>query len=346
MLYETVTRARAAGHAVTVACLLGDGAVADWLRRDGVTVHPGLMRFPGDPLALFRLARLLRAEKPDLLHTWLFHANLLGRLAARLAGGARVVSAIRVFDDRGWHHRLDRMTLGLVDAVTVNSETVRERMVRERNYPAGKITVIVNGVAARAVPPVWPADLPRRPGARLLVSVGRQHPQKGQDILLRAVARLRGEFPLQVVVCGRADTATPQLQALGRQLGLAETVTFTGLRPDARDIAAHADLFVLPSRWEGMPNALLEAQADGVACVATAVDGSSEVLADGVTGLLVPPDDEDALAAALAGLLRDEARRLAMAAAARQRAAREFSLAAMAQKTLALYQRVTATARR
>jgi len=343
MLYETVARVRAAGHGVAVTCLLGDGPVADWLRRDGVPVYPALMRWPGDPLALPRLAALLRREKPDLLHTWLFHANLFGRVAARLAGVPHVVAGIRVYDDRAWHHRVDRLTLGLVSAVTTNSATVRDRLVREQGYPAEKITIIVNGVAQRTTPPVWPADVPRLPGTRLLVSVGRQHPQKGQDVLLRAVAELRREFPLQLVVCGRPDAATPQLLALCRELRLDDCVTFTGLRPDARELAAQADVFVLPSRWEGMPNVLLEAQADGVACVATAVDGSREVIADGDSGLLVPPDDVPALAAAIGGLLRDDARRAALGAAARARAARDFSLDVMAEKTVALYQQLVRT---
>lgn len=339
MLYETVRRVAAAGHDVRVSALFPDGTVGEWLRVAGIPVQAGLMRYGGDPLCVPRLVAALRGWRPDIVHTWLFHANMAGRCAAKLAGVPRVISSIRVYDNRRWHHVLDRLTLGLVDAVTANSTTVTERLAAG-GYPRARLHTIVNGVALLPERPAWPADVPRDSARPLLVSVGRQHPQKGFDVLLRALALLPAAQRPRLLVSGRTDAATTALAQLQAELGLQADVTFTGWRADARTLAAHADLFVLPSRWEGMPNALLEAQADGVACVATAVDGSREVIADGETGLLVPPDDPRALAEALARLLGDAALRRRLGDAARVRAEREFSLDAMAEKTLTLYQQV------
>jgi len=343
MLFETVKGTVALGADVQVACLLGDGLVADWLRAEGIKVFPALMRQPSTLWRFIavrhRVRKLIDEFRPDVLHTWLFHANLVGRFAARAATHPpRVISSIRVYDNRKLHHWLDKFTLKMVDRVTVNSEVVKTRLVREQGYPQNKIEVIHNSVSP-SVKGELPGDIIIPRGEKLVVSVGRQHPQKGFDVLLKAVPRIRKTVLSHFLIVGRVDEATFDLKCQVKELGLEPHVQFLGFRTDARKIAAQADLFVLPSRWEGMPNALMEALADGVASVATSVEGSKELLGD--VPNLVPVDDVNALADKVIELLLDDATRRKCAKNAQHHILKNFQLDKMVSETYDLYRRST-----
>jgi len=186
------------------------------------------------------------------------------------------------------------------------------------------------------------AGLPVRCGARSngpkVLAVGRLTEEKGMDVLLRALPQVVKRFPgVRVRIAGDGDLRD-QLMALSRRLGLDECVAFLGFRRDVPALMAQADLMVMPSRWEGLPIALLEAVAAGLPVVASAVAGIPEVIADGETGWLVAPDDPEALAAAISDALLDpcEARRRAQLAHARARA--DFSIEATVARVDRLYQ--------
>jgi glycosyltransferase involved in cell wall biosynthesis len=170
-----------------------------------------------------------------------------------------------------------------------------------------------------------------------LICLARLARQKGLDVLLQALPAVRAAVgPVTLTICGEGPEG-PELAALADRLGVADAVYFPGVVEDVAPRLALAEVFVLPSRYEGMPFALLEAMAAGLPVVASAVPGNTNVVRDGLDGLLVPPEDPAALAAAITRLLREPDLAARLGPAARGRAATEFGVKAMVDRTLEVY---------
>ena len=330
-----------------IACLYGgDTTLAQEIRSLGIPVIDLGMtaKWRGD--ALWRLYRLLRRERPAILHTWLFHANLAGRIVGHWANVPLIITSRRnVNIGGGLRERLNRWTARLDDRVVAVCELARKIEVKEAGVSPGKVVTIYNGVdverfvaldtqAAVRVRRAWGIPV----NAPLLGSVGRLHPQKGQADLLIALARVRERVPaVRLLLVGTGELRA-DLEAQARSLGLGEAVTFAGLRPDVPEILSALDVFVLPSLWEGMPNVVLEAMAAALPVVATAVGGTPEAVVDGVTGLLVPPRDPEPLARAIERLLCDPTLGRKMGQAGRARVDRYFSIGQTVRQTQELYE--------
>jgi glycosyltransferase involved in cell wall biosynthesis len=280
-----------------------------------------------DPLLLLRLRRELRATGADIVHTHLVHADVYGGLAARL-GGARLVSTkhnddpFRVGPFRHVERRLAAMSAGIVTI----TDSLRRFTVERVGIPAEKVTTIHYGLDE--LPEAWgenpPDDVPT--GARVLLAVSRLVPQKGLDVAVAALARVREHHPDVVLVVLGDGSERPRLAGDG--------VHLLGRVPDVAAWLRRAELLVHPARWEGFGLALLEAMLAGLPVVATRVSSIPEIVVAGETGLLVPPDDADALASALLRVLDDPA---GFGAAGRARAHAEFSVGRMADRTLDFY---------
>ncbi|MGZ4408095.1 MAG: glycosyltransferase family 4 protein [Gaiellaceae bacterium] len=271
-------------------------------------------------------AWVLRRPRPDV-----FHAHLTWPLACKFGLAAAVAARVPVVV--ATHHLVPPFTLGrqallqqrlldfgVASRLAVSEDTAR-RLQALFGWPREKISVVHNGIPealdAPQPDPYLRARLLRGRRA-LLVVPARLDPLKGHEFLFKAALSLEG---VQVVVAGDGpERARLELQA--KELGLAARVTFLGFRDDMRRLLACADVVVLPSVAEGLPLAVLEAMAAGVPLVATRVGGTSEAVIDEVTGLLVPPQDPPALAAAIQRVLADPqaARRRAEAGAARVKA--------------------------
>ena len=331
-----------------VASLWGAGRVGDWLEAAGIEVirlharRTGLhARRMGLLVAGWELRRMIRSGRFRLLHTFLYHANIVGRLAA-IGTGVPVVSSIRVTEiDRPFRIAIDRKTIKYVAAETCVSEAVRQWSIQQ-GLPAEKLVTIPNAVdcaAYEAPPGATRRELGLPPDARIILFIGRLHRQKGPDVLLQAAAMLCERMPNVHVVLAGDGPLRAQLACRAGELGLGERFHLLGPRDDVPVLLADADLLALPSRWEGMPNAVLEAMAAGKPSVAADVGGCREVIVDGETGLLVPPNDPAALAAAVERILADRELAARMGAAARQRAQREFSVEKMVLLNEQLYDR-------
>ena len=301
-----------------VFCLGPRGHFADVIEAGGVAVEcfggSGVMSLPR---VLLRLTLALRRFRPAVLQTFLFHANIVGRFAGRLARVPRIVSGIRVADRRSrWYGRLDHWTNGLVDHNVCVSQGVADFSISETGLSPRKLSVIPNGVDYELFASATPADLMQfgiPQGSPVVITIGRLEEQKGIDLLLTAASLvLRDHRDCHFLIVGDGcDRAALESQA--RQLGLANSVHFVGQRADVPNLLAASTAFVLPSRWEGMSNALLEAMATGLPVVATAVEGSTELVRSGETGLLVPAGRSEALAAAIRTTLDDTVRASEMA---------------------------------
>ncbi len=332
-------------YAHRVACLYqGDTPLARELAGRGVPVTDlrlsGRWPFP----ALWRLYRLLRRERPQIVHGWLFHANLVVRLVARLAGVPVVVTSRHSIAVGGRaRERLLAATTWLDDGVVAVSEAVRRAEIDAAGAPPGKVHVIRNSVAMEIF--ADPSGERRRrtrqalgvdDGTLLVGSVGRMHPVKGFDLLIDAFARVRERLPHSLLVLAGDGAIRRELEQQVQERGLAKSVRFLGDRRDVPDLLAAFDLFVLASRQEAFGIVLTEAMAAQRPVVATAVGGTPEVVLDGETGLLVPPEDPAALAAAIERLLGDEPLRDRLVQAAYARVCEHFSAA----KAVAAYERI------
>jgi glycosyltransferase involved in cell wall biosynthesis len=283
-----------------------------------------------DPRAARALRRELRRAGPDLVHTHLVHADVLGALAA-LETGATLVST-KHNDDRfrlGPFRFAERALARRAGRVITITEALRRFNVERVGLPAGKVAVVHYGLD-RLPEPWGPDDGPDLPAdARVLLCVARLVPQKGVDVAAAALAPIRERHPnAHLVILGegplRDELSGPGVHLPGR----------------VGDVAAwyrRAEIVVHPARWEGFGLALLEAMLAAKPVVASSVSSIPEIVADGGTGTLVPPDDATALAGAVTALLDDPERAAALGDAGLVRARARFSVGRMAERTLAVY---------
>lgn len=306
--------------------------------RDGFRVHVLRLTRSFELAAAWRLTRLLRRERADVLHTHTLAAgNALSRLAGR-AAGVPVVSHLHIENHfrpstRALVARLDNATARLAVALVAVSEDTR-RAYEAQGYPAGRIRVVYNGV-----------DLPQNGSAPhndppVIGEIARYCDVKGQRELIQALADVPGT---RLVLAGRdlerGGAFETELEREADRAGVRDRVEL-GFREDVGALLDELDVVALPSWTEGLPMSLLEAMAHGRPVVATPVGGTPEVVADGETGLLVPPRDPAALAAALRRLVDDPELRRRLGEAGRQRVAERFTASAMEETILELYDEV------
>lgn len=289
-----------------VFCLAGEGPMIAPLRDANIPVTPVSARSRCDVDALRRLAAGLRAFRPDLLQSFLFHANIAGRLAARSAGRPRVVSGIRVAERRKWHLWADRLTERLVNRHICVSHSVARYSQETAGLDPRKILVIPSGIDAERFVNAIPAQFPGQPRGKkdsTILFIGRMEPQKNPQLLIEAFRQLHKQDPrLHLVMVGTGSLESSLRQATS---DLPDHILWLGQRDDVPGLLKAASCLALPSRWEGMPNVVMEAMAAGLPVVALAAEGVSELLADGKYGEIVPQPTPEAFASSLQSLLGD-----------------------------------------
>lgn len=338
----------ARGHEVSVVSLLPPTGFAAELEEAGIPVSSlGMRRGVPSPAALLRLRSLLRARRPQVLHSFMVHANLLARLAGRLVRVPAVISTAQNTVEGGrWRERLLRRTARWADLTTQVSRAGYERYRELRLAPAERLELVPNSVdVERFAPDPDARGVVRRELAAgdsfAFLAVGRLEPQKDYPNLLAAFAQVAREQPGVVLWIAGQGPQQAALESEHARLGLEGSVRFLGLREDIARVLNAADAYVLSSRWEGTPLALLEAAATGLPAVATDVGGNAEVIAEGVSGLLVPPASPEALAVAMLALARrPAAERRAMGESARRRVAELYGLLATLARWEAIYRRL------
>jgi glycosyltransferase involved in cell wall biosynthesis len=323
------------------------GAAREWLQTDRRLVDLGCAQTRG---ALLPLRRYLAAARPDVLFATMVDANIVAALAARLSAQRprlilRESNPHRARGDIGWLRRLGiGWAYGQADAVVALSHGVGRELIEDYGLDPARVVTIHNPVdiaawrrraqAARQAP--WGSF---GAGAPVLVAVGRLIRQKGFDLLLRALAKCRSNARLVIVGEGPERAA---LNALAQELGIADRVLFAGFVADPAPYYAHGDIFVLPSRWEGFGHVIVEAMACGLPVIAFDCPyGPADILGSGEGGMLVPPEDVDALAAAIDRLLDSPAERARLTAGAGHVAER-FSLDRIALDYARLIERLAA----
>lgn len=345
MVFRLSEELRRRGHTVLpVGPERGIGWLGDHFRRVGFTPATFRLRRPIDPGCVRGLMKLFREHRIQAVHSHEFTMAVYGAAAARLLGiphlitmhgGLNVGKTVRRRVALRWAMRQSH------DTVTVSRATQRQ-FATALDVDESALGVVPNGIA----PAVGDATRVRsefgiEKDDCVLLAVGTLERHKGHQVLLAALARLNSvALPARwklIIAGGRGGDQHQALHDYVRENGLADRVHLVLNRNDVADLLTLADVFVMPSLWEGLPMALLEAMLARKAIVASAIAGIPEAIAGGHEGLLVPPADPAALADALRLLIVDPARRTALGQAAAERANRDFTVTVMADRYEALY---------
>jgi glycosyltransferase involved in cell wall biosynthesis len=365
LLYFTITRVRAGVEEHILTLLRG-------LDRNRFDVHlacrPVLLQelwrdVPGDVAILpilddlhrwgrdaVRFGRYLREHHIDIVHSHIFRSSMFASPVARLSGVPVIVETSH--GREGWrrgpvkaNYAVDRLVNRFVDVTIAVSDANRRFLVFEKRLRPEKVVVIRNGCDLEkfrpdhTAPPQLRRDLEIPAGAPVLVVIGRLEPQKGHRILLDALPAVRAAFPDAHLVCVGDGALRPELDQQAAALGIAGAVHFVGAQSNIADWLALGDVCVLPSFYEGLPLVAIEALAAGRAMVATAVDGTSEVILDGHSGLTVEPGDSAGLAQAICRLLGDPTLRNQLGGQGRKWVVEAFDQRQQIDRTEELYEK-------
>jgi len=332
-------------------CSGGEGPLAEILAAEGIPHFPVPFRKGIRKGIVAEIVSLLHSHHFDILHTHGGVAGLFGRWSAHRWGQPlRIVHTLHGI--HYLHYRnsflkymyvyLERLFSRFSDTVVCVSDADKENARRFKLAPENKIVVIKNGIdfeafAARTLERKESKDLDFDSGGPVVGTVARLHRQKGLPYLYRAFTKIKEHIPEATVWVVGGGPLLPKLQELGKKLGLEKTVWLLGERENSARLLSRFDVFVLPSLWEGLPYALLEAAALAKPVVATDIDGVREIVKHGESGLLVPVKDPDRLANAVVRLLQEREYATTLGQNLRDTSREAFSLSRMIQKTADLY---------
>ena len=335
--------------ALHLACLRNFGELLADLERLHVPkpeFRIGKLYAPWTVWQAVRLARYLRANRIQIVHSYGFYPNVFTVPVAKLVGAPIIVASIR---DTGnlltpMQTRLQKLVCRFADCVLVNAEAIRENLL-EQGYDPSKIVVIRNGIVMARFAKREPNERLRRDlgiplSARLVAVFSRLNRMKGVQYFLDAAVVLAARFPDVCFLVAGDGGSRKELEEHARRLGLGRRIVFTGFRTDVPDLLSEATISVLPSLSEGTSNTLLESMAAGVAVIATRVGGNIEVVEDEISGLLVPPSDSAALVSATSRLLEDPGMALRLGQAGLRRVSEIYSISGSVHETELLYQRL------
>ena len=356
-LLGLAARLAAQGYEPRIICLMDEGPLAEGAHRHGIVVEAlslGRMRGWRAPCQLLaNLAKLgglflrLCREKPDIVHAYLFHSRVVTLPLAALAGVPLRITALR-----GLYHPKNAALRALEDLanrcahlVIANSRAALESAAEHEDLHRAERCVVYNGIDASCFQGVERAaareSLGWAPDDAVLISVANLIPYKGHEMLLRGAALVLRDHPrARFILVGNDSTGIrARLEALAADLAIAGRVEFHEGVTDVAPWLAAADVSLLCSTEEGLPNALLESMASGLPVVATAIGGSKELVREGETGYMVPSGDHTALAQAVGRLLASPALCAEFGRAARETVEREYSWERMVRETLEVYER-------
>lgn len=355
-------RFQALGSSVVVVTLIEPGPLKEEITKANIPVYSlGMKRGIPGPGAILRLAKIVRRERPDVVHAHMFHANLLARVSRLLWMKTPLVCAIRNlnevssratdFEAVTWRDSAYRYTNFLAQKTTAVCDTCAERYIGIGAFRPDQLVSIPNGiVVSRFVRNAEAGTRLRKElgleGKLVGVMVARMEPPKDQGLLLRAWAEaVQKHSDLYLLLLGDGPDR-PKLEELSQSLRLTDRVRFMGVRKDVNAFLSMADFFLLITNMEGMPVSSLEACAASLPLIGSRAGGIPEVVLDGKTGFLVPTNDLKALVGAIDKMASlPSAERAAMGAAAYQLASTRYDFEVMINAYLKVYNEAIASLR-
>jgi glycosyltransferase involved in cell wall biosynthesis len=354
LLFQYLERYDRRRFRVTVCCLKQGGYYKERIRALGIPFHDGLLRHRYDALSFRSLARILRAEKVQLIETFTHPNTALFSFLARQQGLVDRVLISHHAMGSGFRKRVLPSyivpVLRRMDAHLAVADAQRRYLVDVEKVPRERVHLVYNGIDAEQYRPPAPGerDSARRslgvPEAGLvLMAVGSLKPLKGFDLLVRAANPLLMAHPEARLVLVGDGRDRGMLETLARECGVGAQVVFAGLRDDVNVVLRAADLLVLSSRTEALPTVILEAMATGLPVVTTNVGGVPEIVESERSALVVPPDNEDALRTAIERAAGSVELRRTLGARGRAIVETRFRLERMCEEREALFETILAT---
>ena len=321
-----------------VLCLRGEGPFPDMLRERGIRTR--VLDVRKGPAQLVRAFMIIGRERADVLHSFLFPANILGRLSALAGLVPAAVSGQRSTDEwRRWYHwKMDALTAVFARMVISNSEAGKRVLVEKAGFPARRVLVVPNGVALpQGGEPARREDLGLERDCFVVGTVGNLRAAKGHGFFMEAAIPLARRFPRTRFLFVGEGVEKDALARKAEKAGVRSSFVFAGFRSDVPAVVKNMDIFVLPSLWEGCPVSLLEAMSLGRPVVATRVGDVPLIVREMKEGLLVPPGDPGSLRGAVERLILDEKLRGDLGKAARERIERSFTRRGMIARHARIY---------
>ncbi len=324
---------------IKVATVVAGGSLVEDFKEAGISTHifqkKGKLGFG----IIFKLWRFLRKEKPDIVHTHLFGGDTWGRMAAILAGVPVIISTEHNTNfDEGWIKRKTKKFLSLfTKKIVAVSGAVKNYSVSRDKIKEKKIVVIPNGIDLEKFSSIPEKEFSDPP---VVGVVGRLEEQKGHKYLFEALNLIK-TIPWVLWVIGDGFKKA-ELERLAKDLNLRERIIFLGARKNIAEILSQIDVFVMPSLWEGLGIALLEAAAAGKPIVASRVGGIPEIIEDEKTGILVEPKNVKSLADGLEHMLLGKVDAREMGVRAREMVKEKFSMKKMIESYERLYKELAA----
>ncbi len=317
------------GHHVILAGKK-NSRILNYAAQQGIETAVIEIRSDISPLTTARIARWLKEHRTDILICNLNKDVRVAGLAARIAGTPVVLARHgMLLCSRKWKHKLTLTKL--TDGIITNSRTIKDTYAGYGWFPADFVKVIYNGITIPT--DVTPVDFSKRfPGKKIIYSAGRLSEQKGFIYLIEAASILLKKRNDLVFIVSGEGKLEEELKAAARERGIEQSFIFEGFSPDIFPQLKGCDLFVLASLFEGMPNVVMEAMAMARPVVATDVNGARELMEEGKTGLIVPPENPEALAAAILLLIDNEDRRKDFGQRGYQRVAEQFTMQKMTDR--------------
>ena len=314
MLFRLLQRLDKSRFKPEVIALLNlKGPIKSELEKLGIEVNTLGIKSKMDIFSLYRLSRLIKNKKPEILHTQLFASDIVGRIIGKVLGVPVIITSIRnIYYGGSIRDFMIKVTERCADKTTIVSSISAQRLIKNNVIPENKLMVLRNGIdpdyfcsevsLEKKLHIREKYDLPK--DTFLLISVGSLTPQKGYSHLLDAIKNLsNNSFNFHLAIAGDGKLRD-NLVSQVNEMGLSSNVSFLGRIDNVPELMAAADVLVLSSLWEGLPGVVLEAMASELPVVATAVGGTPEIVVDGVTGILVPAGDIEKLTKAICNIMK------------------------------------------
>ncbi|MEC4684595.1 MAG: glycosyltransferase [Nitrospirota bacterium] len=343
-LYELVKGINRERFSPVVISLSSGGFWTGEFRKLNIQVIELQRRKNREFTRLFRLIRLFRTIKPDIVHTYLFSANSYGRIAAIIAGVPVIIASERSLpetgkDKNGYQVFLDKILVFFSHGIICNSLKASETLVEKYSFDVKKVFTVHNGINTVDFLRETGLDTQGKIARKVVGTVGRLHSSKNYRLFLdmaRILLENYGSRNLKFMIIGDGELRD-ELERYSQQSGIADNVVFTGERIDVPAMLQAMDVFVMTSHYEGFSNAIMEAMLAGLPVVATDAGGNSELVIDGENGFLCPLNDASSLAERVAALLGNERVAMEMGEKGRKRVVREFSVEKMVRETEEIY---------
>lgn len=329
-----------------VCCLTRGGSWERELKNAGIEYFILGKKFKLDFSVIFKLVRILKDRKIQIMHTWMFTSNFFGRIAGLISRVPILIASERCIDI--WKNKLylfvDKILSCFTDKIICVSKGVQNFYHECAYIPLNKMTVVHNGVEITDILKVdfkkITMELGVKESENIVTTIGRLAPQKGIEYLLYAVPEILKSRPKTKFLIIGEGVEENKLRKLSKRLNISKNIIFTGVRTDVKKLVSITDVFVLASLFEGLPNVVMEVMLAEKPVVATRIPGNDELVIDGETGILIPPKDSSSLASAIITLLKNPQKAKDMGLKGRERIKKHFSIDKTLKKTEELYRRL------